>query len=288
MREVVPTLQTGAGCAGLPAASGCEVSSLAANRDAEIASVDPAMSDGSGRQTRAALRRVSNWLDVPIVVRTRHHPAMALNAARSAGASGCIGSPSVPSTLLQHVAGCTVQRTVADWESPVCGGLTPGPPIESSQRPGQRRPLAGPEEASRPAQGAAFDQPQAAPQVHRSLDPADQLCRDRSVVAHQGRRRLLLGEQHPAIQAALCAAHAAEGWVVDVTDDGGETLATSIAHRYDLLLANDGMPALGVIEIAHAVRVFEGPKRRLPVAEPVESGDRLLKRDLAEAGIDAA
>jgi CheY-like chemotaxis protein/HPt (histidine-containing phosphotransfer) domain-containing protein len=188
--------------------------------------------------------------------------------------------------LLQHIANCTREQAAADLGPPVGGGLTPRPMIEFVNRPGQQRPLTSLREASRPTQGASLDQQQAVLRVYRKLDRGQGTDQDQRVIVHDGRPRLLLGQQHPTTQTAMRDALEAEGCVVDVANDGQKTLAAFIMNEYDLLLVNDRMPALSGIEIAHAIRSLEGRKRRVPIVALVESAAHLLKRDLTEAGIN--
>ena len=285
MRDVLRSLLNGAGYTVLPAASGREALSLAANLDALLAIVDLDMPDGNGLQTCAALRQMPNWLDVPILVLTHHNTDKALNAARSAGASGFVGKPFVPAELLQHIARVTGVHTVANPEPPAKRGLIPQPMIESTNRPKEQRPLAGFRETSRATQGASLDQQHAVLRVYRKLNLGVS-SQDQQAVIPEGLPRLLLGEQDPATLAAVRDALEAEGWVVDVANDGRKTLATFIMNEYDLLLVNDRLPALSGIEIAHAVRSLEGPKGRVPIVALLENDSRLLQRDLTEASIN--
>ena len=104
IRTILRSVLTSAGFTAVLAANGREALSLAPTLEAKLAIIDLAMPEGNGLQTCAALRQISSWQDVPIIILTSYPVRQALSAALRAGADGFVCKPLVPAELLETVA----------------------------------------------------------------------------------------------------------------------------------------------------------------------------------------
>jgi CheY-like chemotaxis protein len=278
IRDILRTLLTGAGFTVLLAASGREALSIAPNLDASVAILDLAMADGNGLQTCAALRKMSMWRDIPIFILTHHHTGKALNAALRAGATGFMCKPFVPSELIQQVlrrTGGSLATTPA-----LTGDLDPAAAAGSAMGSGKPTQSANGHDLM-----PSLDHQRAVLKVYRSLGDEAIDDRDQSVVARDGRPRILLGENQHARETMRCALDAA-GYVVDTASDGRDTLSRYVQNHYDLLLISIRMPVIGGFEIANSIRALQGAQGRTPIVALVEDASRLLANDLKDAGIN--
>ncbi len=134
-------------------ASGCrQALEIAPHVDASVAIVDLSMPGGDGLETCAALRRLPNRRDVPMLILTSYQTDKVLRAAGTPGRSDFLCKPFVPSELLRRVAHAIGEEPGGDtsermaWRRDAPGDAYPGntPAIKArrTRKPVATRPTA--------------------------------------------------------------------------------------------------------------------------------------------------
>jgi CheY-like chemotaxis protein len=70
----------------------------------------------------------------------------------------------------------------------------------------------------------------------------------------EGERRVLLVDDEPALARVFARALAAEGFEVDVAQDGVEALNRLMAEPYDIVVTDICMPRMGGLRLLEAIR----------------------------------
>ena len=95
--------------------------------------------------------------------------------------------------------------------------------------------------------------------------------------------RLLLIEDDHAFGAALCDGLLGEGHRVDWLRDGGKVEATLLAHRYDAVLLDLGLPDIDGQQLLRAMRQRRDPTPVMVISARGHRDDRI---DLLDQGAD--
>jgi CheY-like chemotaxis protein len=287
MREIMCSLLTDAGYTVLLAASGREALSFASGTEVTIAFLDLAMPDGDGLQTCAALREMRSWDDVPIIILTNYSIDEALKPSLSAGASGFLCKPIVPSELSWCLEAHVGKMHTARLRPQIVGSFGPRIVLD---------PVIMPEEVPLPPAGSGWTlrctSVDLLPPQREGLDATPGLLtagfdnEKQLVVLRDEPNRILLCESDPASRKAILRILETKCCLVDVADDGCKILPLLITRQYDLVLIDIRMLVLGGASIVRSIRAVHGLKGRMPVVVIAQSVDRPLAEGLRNAGIN--
>ncbi|MCJ2107567.1 response regulator, partial [Methylobacterium sp. E-041] len=103
--------------------------------------------------------------------------------------------------------------------------------------------------------------------------------------------RLLLAEDVPLNQELACAVLEAQGYVVDVVEDGAETIvaveaALKQGRGYDLVLMDVQMPVMDGLTATRHIRALASPAREIPIVAMTANVLPKQIEDLRAAGMD--
>jgi len=310
VRDLLRSLLTRAGYIVVSAASGHEALSYAPFLDASLAIMDLAMPDGNGVEATVALRRLPNWQTVPIVILTSYHTDKALMAARSAGASGFVCKPFVPTQLLRRIANLTGGSFTDNVAAPMVWGRTPAagtrlgagqpdtkppaPPIAWRQMPGDAA-MGGPSAAAAP-EGLALQSPnnihldeqRAVLRVYRSVHPRQEgaptaTSADDEPPQH---RRILVADDDELTRHVATHILGSAGYLAHSASNGQEALAAVLRDQYDMVLMDIRMPVLDGTNATRLIRSLPGGKRLMPIVAMTTTNFQTFTRELIAAGMN--
>ena len=101
-----------------------------------------------------------------------------------------------------------------------------------------------------------------------------------------GRRRVLIVEDHDDTRELYTRCLAAAGWHVEAAADGGEALLLAPTFDPDVMVVDLNLPVMGGIQVAQAVR-GNGRLRQVPMVACTAHRHILTERDARAAGFDA-
>ena len=267
-------------------ASGCrQALEIAPHVDASVAIVDLSMPGGDGLETCAALRRLPNWRDVPILILTSYQTDKALRAAGTPGISDFLCKPFVPSELLRRVAhaigeepGASASERMA-WHRDASGDAHPGNNTPAMKARRTRKPTDnadGSEHRQKARQsndGAAQRAAKAALRQDADDEPPSP-------------RRILVADDDELTLHVVTHILAHEGYLVHDVADGREAVAAVIRDNYDLVLMDVRMPVLSGSEATRMIRALPTPKRFVPVIAMTTTNFTAFTRELINAGMN--
>ncbi len=266
VRDLLRSLLTKADYIVISAASGNEALSYAANLDASLAILDLAMPNGNGVEVTAALRRLPNWQDVPILILTSYHTDQALIAARRAGATGFLCKPFVPSQLLRRIDDLTRNGMTHHTAAPADGATSP---LHSPNN-------------------ARLDQQCALLQVYRSVEPRQ--GGGPSAMPFDDdpprRRRILVADDDELTREVVTNILNHAGYLAHSAADGQEALAAVIRDDYDMVLMDVRMPGIDGENATRLIRSLPGAKRLMPIIAMTTSHFQRFTHELLVAGMN--
>lgn len=268
-------------------ASGCrQALEIAPHVDASVAIVDLSMPGGDGLETCAALRRLPNWRDVPMLVLTSYQTDKVLRAAGTPGISDFLCKPFVPSELLRRVAhaigeepGGNASERMA-WHRDAPGDAHPGntPAIKARRT---RKPVATThgesvehrQRSRHSNEGAAHREPKVALRSDTDDEPPSP-------------PRILVADDDELTLHVVTHILGHEGYLAHGVTDGREAVAAVIRDNYDLVLMDVRMPVLSGSEATRMIRALPTPKRFVPVIAMTTTNFTAFTRELINAGMN--
>jgi CheY-like chemotaxis protein len=241
------------------ASGGRQALEIAPHVDASAAIFDLSVPDGDGLETYAALRRLPNWRDVPMLILTSSQTDKALRAAVNSGKRDFICKPFVPSELLRRIARAIGEEPVARGSERMALPRD-APPGEATGTKAigikARRPrkLGAADDADRFERQQRFretngnvarQEPKAAPRPDADDEPPSQ-------------RRILVADDDELTRHVVIHILGHEGYLAHGVTDGREAVAAVIRDNYDLVLMDVRMPALGGSEATRMIHQLYG------------------------------
>jgi len=259
---------------------------IAPQVDASVVIVDLSVADGVGLETCAALRRLPNWRDVPMLILTSYQTDKALRAAGTPGISDFLCKPFVPSELLRRVA-----RAIGEQPGPrasermVSHRVAPG-----DAHPGDARAI----KARRTRKPVTTDNGDRFEHRQRPRQTNDDVAQPRAKAAPwrdtddepPSPLRVLVADDDELTRHVVTHILGHEGYLAHGVTDGREAVAAVIHGNYDLVLMDVRMPVLGGSEATRLIRALPTPKRFVPVIAMTTTNFTAFTRELINAGMN--
>jgi CheY-like chemotaxis protein len=259
---------------------------IAPHVDASVAILDLSMPGGDGLETCAALRRLPNWRDVPMLILTSYQTDKALRATGAPGISDFLCKPFVPSELLRRVAraiGDAVgsgasERMARHRDAPGDAHAFNATAIKARRT---RKSVTASNadhfelrQRSRQTGGdVAQPEPKAAPRPNSDDEPPS-------------KPRILVADDDELTRHVVTNILGHEGYIAHGVTDGREAVAAVTRDNYDLVLMDVRMPVLGGSEATRMIRALPTPKRFVPVIAMTTTNFTSFTRELIKAGMN--
>ena len=267
------------------ASGGRQALEIAPHVDASAAIFDLSVPDGDGLETYAALRRLPNWRDVPMLILTSSQTDKALRAAVNSVKCDFICKPFVPSELLRRIARAIGEEPAARgsermaWPRDAPPGKATGIKAVGirARRP---RKLGTEDDADR------FECQQTSRQTNGNVARQEAASRPDTDDEPPSQRRILVADDDELTRHVVTHILGQEGYLAHGVTDGREAVAAVIRDNYDLVLMDVRMPALGGSEATRMIRALPSSKRFVPVIAMTTTNFTAFTRELIKAGMN--